>query len=146
MSRAMKSRIAKTKAERPQHFLHQFPSDHVERLLSREPANALTVARKVPLDNFRSRVAGQGMKNQPDRFLWCSARWPGNAGDADAERGPTAFAYAFGQSHRHQSAHRAILYEKFLRHAGKLRLQFIRVNNRASQKIARTAAYGRDSF
>src|SRR5271170_3750080 len=64
---------------------HQLPSHHIQCQRRREPANALAIARKVPLDHFRPAIAGQSVEYQPHRLLWSSSARPGHTRDPYAK-------------------------------------------------------------
>src|ERR1700687_4405484 len=86
--------------------LQQRPADHLQRLLRREPANALAVAGEVALYYLCTFFARQRNIHQSHRFLLSSAARTADSGDSDSVARQAALADAFGHRRRHFAAQR----------------------------------------
>ena len=94
---------------------HQLPADHVESHLRGEPTHSLAVAGEVSLFDLGFPFAGQGVVDQPYRFLLTAAAWTGHAGDPDAECRFAALANSLRHGDRHLAADGAVLVEQAFR-------------------------------
>ena len=71
---------------------HHFSSNHVQRLLSRKPADSFAIAGEIAFYHLSSAFAGQRVKDEADRFVWGTACGSGHAGDAYTESRATTLA------------------------------------------------------
>ena len=90
-----------------------------------------------------SRPPAHGRRS-PTGFSARSTGWAGNARDADAERGLTAFADALRQAAATSRLTAPCLAIRLGGDVGELGFQFVGIHDRSAQKIARTAADGGD--
>src|SRR6267142_3529041 len=136
---------------RPRHFRpdtcdararisQQRAPDHLQRLLARKPADALSVPGKVALHDLRPFFSRKRDIHQTDRLLLGATRRAGHSRDAYSVTRDTALPDAFRQRLGHLAADSSMFLDECFRYICKLRLQFVRINNRTAQKISRAPA------
>src|SRR5437588_4351189 len=125
---------------------HYFSSNHIQRLLSRKPADSFAITGEIAFYHLSSTVAGQSVKYQAHRFVNGAAGGSGNAGDPHAEGGAATLADSLGHGFGDFRTHCPILLDEIGRNRRELGLQFVRIDDRASEKISRTSAHGSDAL
>src|SRR5205823_2309945 len=76
----------------------QLAPHHVERLLAGEPADAFTVAGKIPLHDLGLLAISERVVDEADGLLLAAAAGAGNAGDADAEAAGAGLRRGYGDA------------------------------------------------
>src|SRR5215470_313892 len=137
ISRAMKSRMES---------LHQFPANHVEGQLRSEPTNPLSIAGELALFDLGFSIAGERVIDETDRLLLRATSRPGHPRDANPECGFAAFANTFGERNGNFAANRTVLREQLLGHIGEGSLEFVRIDNYATQEVSRASADAGDAI
>ena len=103
-------------------------------------ADAFAVAGESAFDHLRAFLSRERDVDQPHRLLLGSAARPGDTGDSDSVARKATLADALSHGSRHFAADRPVLIDQRLGNICELRFQFVRVNHRATKKIARAAA------
>src|SRR5437868_13088382 len=116
--------------------LHYFSTNHVQRLLSRKPTDSFAITGEITFYHVSATVAGQSVKYQSYRFVNRAAGGSGNASDTHAEGGAATLADSLGHGFGYFRTHRPILLDEIGRNCRELGLQFVRVDDRASEKIS----------
>src|SRR5947209_18639894 len=100
----------------------------------------------MTLDYFRSTVAGHCVEHQSHGLIRGSAVRACHSCYADAEGGLAAVTNALGEGGRDFAADCAVALDHDRRHSGEFCLEFVGIYDRASQEIARAAAYRGNAF